>query len=198
MNKLYKHIVYLILIVLGAYSFSFLMTVKAVAPVAQVVEVTNSTETATSGGEIRVPQRSEYVLPYPGILHNHPLYVLKELRDKIIEILIVDPIRKSDFYLLQSDKWINSISLLLVKNEKELAQKVLSQSTERMKMAVNQLTTIQKEGREIPSGAIEKMNGAIEKHLEVIDELSIKKEIETNDSRQSYLAIQEELMKLKK
>lgn len=46
----------------------------------------------------------EYALPYPGILPDHPLYVFKKIRDAILEFLIVDPVRKAEFYILQADK----------------------------------------------------------------------------------------------
>ena len=46
----------------------------------------------------------EYVLPYPGILPTHPLYFLKIVRDRIIELLISDRVNKAEFYILQADK----------------------------------------------------------------------------------------------
>lgn len=53
------------------------------------------------------PARVEYTLPFPGILPTHPLYVFKNLRDRIIEFLIIDPINKAEFYVLQADKKLN-------------------------------------------------------------------------------------------
>lgn len=150
---------------------------------------------ATSGQEMA--KKSEYVLPYPGILQNHPLYFLKELRDKIIETLIVDPLRKSEFYLLQSDKWIAASTTLLTQNDIEKAQTVLNQSADRMELSVTQLKTIKDSGRQIPAGAIDKVDSAIEKHLEIVDELSVEKKINPDQARQTYLSAQEELMKLK-
>lgn len=46
----------------------------------------------------------DYALPYPGILPDHPLYIFKKVRDAILEFLLVDPVRKAEFYILQADK----------------------------------------------------------------------------------------------
>lgn len=55
------------------------------------------------------PQKTiEYDLPYPGILPGNPLYNLKMIRDRAIEFLISDPRKKAEFYLLQSDKRLNT------------------------------------------------------------------------------------------
>ena len=147
--------------------------------------------------DVMMKQKSDYILPYPGILQNHPLYFLKELRDKIIETLIVDPLRKSEFYLLQSDKWIAASESLVSQGETELGQQVLNQSAERMKMAVQQLKTIKDNGREIPSGTLDKVENSIEKHLEIVDKYSVEKKINPDEARQSYLSIQEEATKLR-
>jgi hypothetical protein len=53
-----------------------------------------------------------YDLPYPGILPGSPVYSIKLLRDKIVELMTGDPLRRTAFYLLQADKRL-SASLLL-------------------------------------------------------------------------------------
>lgn len=154
-------------------------------------------ETATSGGSPDIKKRSEYVLPYPGILHNHPLYFLKDFRDRVIELLIVDPVRKSEFYLLQADKWIASVSSLISAGEIATAQRVFDQAAGRMRLAVVQLEGLKKDGRQIPSGSIDTINNAIEKHLEIVDELSVEKKVSTDQARALYLETQEAVMKLR-
>lgn len=49
----------------------------------------------------------EYALPYPGILPGHPLYIFKQTRDTILLLLITNPVRKGEFYLLTADKHLN-------------------------------------------------------------------------------------------
>lgn len=146
---------------------------------------------------VLIVKKSDYVLPYPGILQNHPLYVLKELRDKIIETLIVDPLRKSEFYLLQSDKWIAASELLTSQGEQVIGQKVFDASADRLSLAVNQLHSIKDSGREIPSGTIDKIENSLEKHLEITDEFSVEKNINPDQARQIYLSLQEKIQSLR-
>lgn len=156
-------------------------------------------ELATPGAGIAAEgvKKSEYILPYPGILQNHPLYFLKEFRDQIIDVLIADPLRKSEFYLLQSDKWIAASSFLIAQNNTEIAQQVLNKAATKMTASIGQLSTIKAGGRQVSSGAIDKLEKAIEKHLELVDEFSVEKKINPDQARQSYLAAQDELNKLK-
>jgi hypothetical protein len=156
-------------------------------------------EMATPAGTIddQIRSKSDYLLPYPGILQNHPLYFLKEIRDTMIETLIVDPLRKSEFFLLQSDKWIASVPLLVNQKEIGLAGRVVNQAADRMRLAVQQLIQMNKNGKEISNGAIVKLQNAIEKHLEIVDELSAEGSINPNQARDVYLSIQKELISLK-
>jgi len=59
----------------------------------------------------------EYTLPYPGILPDNPLYFLKMIRDRIVGILISDPLKKAEFNLLAADKRLNSGIFLFEKGK---------------------------------------------------------------------------------
>lgn len=76
------------------------------------------------------PQASsvDYRLPYPGILPNHPLYIFKQLRDKILSLLITNQNRKVEFQQLISDKQVNMSVFLIQKGESELGIKTLEQA----------------------------------------------------------------------
>lgn len=63
----------------------------------------------------------KYDLAYPGILPDHPLYKLKVLRDRISISLMSDPLKKIEFYLLQTDKGILAAAMLVDKNKIDLA-----------------------------------------------------------------------------
>ncbi len=84
-----KIIIFSVIIVLA--SFLFYTKIFAVTPPAAVTPAP-------------VVPKVEYNLPYPGILPDHPLYFLKQLRDKILDFLITDPVKKAEFYILQADK----------------------------------------------------------------------------------------------
>ncbi len=125
-------------------------------------------------------RKSDYVLPYPGILPDHPLYPLKEFRDKIIEALIVDPERKSEFYLLQSDKLLNAAVSLLEKNNQDKTKEAIKRSSEKMRQAVSQLSSMKQSGKTVSSGSIDRIINAIDKHIEVLQDIESK--IETKEA----------------
>src|SRR5260370_38981843 len=66
--------------------------------------------------------KMDYQLPYPGILPDNPLYELNALRDRIYGFLISDPLKKSEFDLLQADKRLAVGISLFNKGKKELAE----------------------------------------------------------------------------
>lgn len=67
------------------------------------------------------PVSVEYDLAFPGTLPDNPLYKLKVLRDKIIASSIFNPLKKIDFYVLQTDKGILAAAMLIDKNKIDLA-----------------------------------------------------------------------------
>src|SRR5690606_7708840 len=61
-----------------------------------------------------------YTLPYPGILPDNPLYVLKATRDRIVSFFIADPVKKAEFDLLQADKRVQAGFFLLHKEDPDI------------------------------------------------------------------------------
>jgi len=116
------------------------------------------------------PGPIEYVLPYPGILPTHPLYFIKTLRDRIIEMLITDPISKAEFYILQADKKLNmGVSLKRTGKAKE-AVSAFTESLASRSQAVSILEEHRKSGKVIPGHLTEKLTLSIAKHAEVLKE----------------------------
>lgn len=68
------------------------------------------------------PTPVKYTLAYPGMLPDNPLYKLKVLRDKISIKLMSDPQKKIDFYLLQTDKQMAMVPLLVDIKKTDLAK----------------------------------------------------------------------------
>lgn len=139
-------------------------------PTPHVSDISKSINEESTTSAVK-KEKSDYVLPYPGILPDHPLYFLKELRDKIIEALIVDPERKSEFYLLQSDKLLNSAVSLLEKNNEDKTKEAIQRSSEKMRQAVSQLSIMKQSGKTVSSGSIDRIVHAIDKHIEVLEEM---------------------------
>jgi len=83
---------------------------------------------AEQNKEIAMEQEQDvsYVLPYPGMLPDNPLYFLKEIRDKVVGWLITDPVRKVEYLLLMSDKRVNSAVMLINKGEEEVGAETLN------------------------------------------------------------------------
>lgn len=115
-----------ILISFTALAFAVLFTTSVSAQ--QQMMYGNTTPTVAPSQLTATPSpvmmqvNTKYQLAYPGILPDSPLYFLKVLRDRIVAMLITSPQKKVDFYLLQTDKGIAMLPLLVDKNEVSLAK----------------------------------------------------------------------------
>lgn len=143
----------------------------------------------------------EYQLPYPGILPNHPLYFLKQIRDTLLDRLIVDPLRKTEFYILQADKRLGMGMMLFDKGNGTLGESVISKGEQYLNKTLMQLTDVKKSGREIPASILDRLEQSLAKHLEVVDALLVKAdEVQRsglNSSLDLIKKLQEEAGKLK-
>lgn len=140
-----------------------------------VLSINNSKPTAAASSDKTPPvvqEEVKYDLPYPGILPDHPLYPLKVLRDRILEALIRDPIRKINFYLLMADKRLNMGIYLTGKKKFKLAETTISKGEKYMIKGVNQLDepTLQKNNLD-KNNLISKYKTALLKHEQVIKNL---------------------------
>lgn len=143
----------------------------------------------------------EYQLPYPGILPNHPLYFLKQIRDTLLDRLIVDPLRKTEFYILQADKRLSMGLMLFDKGNGILGESVISKGEQYLNKTVMQLTDVKNSGREIPGSIMDRLERSVAKHLEVVDALLLKADEAQRSGLNSSLdlvkKLQEDLGKLK-
>jgi hypothetical protein len=118
--------------------------------------------------EAVVPQKVEYVLPYPGILSDNPLYVLKNLRDKIMEMLIVDPSKKAEFYILQSDKDFNAGIFLQAKGKTAPAITTLTRGNTYTGNSISIAASQKLLGKPLPVYTLDRLQKSIAKHQEVV------------------------------
>jgi len=114
----------------------------------------------------------DYTLPYPGILPDNPLYVLKAARDQIIGFFISDPLKKSEYDLLQADKRLASgVSLIKEGSAKyNLSVTTISKGENYFNDAISKLAIAQKQGVDVKSFS-STMKTAVQKHIEVIRDL---------------------------
>ncbi len=146
--------------------------------------------------------KTEYELPYPGILPNNPLYFLKQFRDWLLEKLIVDPIKKAEFYLLQADKRLSMSILLATNNAEALSNQAISQTEMFMSKSVGMLTDLKDQGKEVPAYLIDRLSKSMSKHAEI---LSAELSRATSEARKTVIqsalgtlaSLQEALLKLK-
>ncbi len=122
-------------------------------------------------GQVQTETKVEYQLPYPGLLPDHPLYVLKAIRDRILDMLIVDPVRKSEFYILQGDKRLQMGMLLMDKGRAALAEQVISKGEKYMYQALYGLVSFKNEGKTMPGYVVDRLEKSLAKHEEVLGEL---------------------------
>lgn len=136
--------------------------------------------------------KTEYSLPYPGILPGHPLYPLKMLRDQIMGRFITDPIKKAEYKLLMADKRLNSGVSLLEKGKPELAEETFSKGEKYLEEALDETEKAQKQGRDT-AALTSKLSLAILKHNEVLTESLGKMPENQKQKLQNTLAITERI-----
>jgi len=112
----------------------------------------------------------EYELPYPGLLPDNPLYYLKAIRDNLLKFFITDPLRKTEFDLLQSDKRLGAAKMLLAKGRNELAITTLSKSGNYFDDAISQIQIARKQGKDIKP-LLDNLLNSSKKHQQVISEM---------------------------
>ncbi len=129
-------------------------------------------ETSKENNSVSTPSSNktiDYELPYPGLLPDNPLYVLKAIRDRIIQVLIVDPIKKANFELLAADKRLNEGVSLFNKGEKKyvLAETTISKGENYFEKGIAQVERAKKQGI-ITASTSQRFHLASLKHREII------------------------------
>lgn len=111
----------------------------------------------------------DYELSYPGMLPDNPLYFLKTIRDAIVRFLIKDPLKKTEFYILTSDKRIFAAALLTEKDKYDIALETVSKSNNYLHEAVFSLSKAQAAGKNILP-LRDTLNTSVKKHQEVVSQ----------------------------
>jgi len=133
--------------------------------------------------------KDDYSLPYPGILPDNPLHFLKALRDRIILMLISDPIKEAEFNLLTSDKRIYAAQLLADRGKDDLSVSTLSKSNNYFYNAISSVSEAKRMGKRVDV-VLNSMKKSIVKHQEVLS--MIRKVVSSDFSNQ--LQIEEKRM----
>lgn len=159
---------------------AFFVTVFFVkASVVSAQETVVKTETPigidnqASQSSMTKPQRINYELPYPGMLPDNPLYILKVIRDGVVKFLINDSLKKAQFSLLVAEKRMYAGKLLVDKGEDELAVTTISKSNNYLDDALVAIKAVKKQNPKSPDPKLflQQFKSATLKHLEIAGDL---------------------------
>lgn len=112
-----------------------------------------------------------YNLPYPGLLPDSPLYLVKTVRDWVTGFLTRDNLKKAQLYLLYSDKRAVMSLALAHKGKSQLAIDTFSKGEKYFLKIPNLLKSAKKQGAQAPSSFVETLKQSNAKHKELIEEL---------------------------
>ena len=132
-----------------------------------------SIKEATMSSRVQETNKSvEYELPYPGILPDNPLYFLKVARDRIVGLLISDPLKKAEFDLLQADKRLNTGVYLFKKdkNKQALAFSTISKGENYFEEAIAKVKEAKQQKMET-NDVLRRLWDSSRKHEEVLKSL---------------------------
>ncbi len=132
---------------------------------------------ATEAGQINKPK---YDLPYAGVLPDHPLYFLKTVRDRVIDFLIADRLKKAEFTLVQADKRLVAAIALVDKGKPELAEQTMSKGQNYLFRSIGEGNKAKAEGKDVTAYTA-KFRSALVKHEEVLRQLAGKTNGATKD-----------------
>lgn len=113
------------------------------------------------------PPTNDYDLPYPGLLPDHPLYLIKALRDRILLFVTHDRLKKVQLNLLFGDKRLVMGQLLWEKGSLDLSSSTFTKAEKYLLSASLGLVMLKKQNS-LPPGIADKVELAAKKHEEVI------------------------------
>ena len=157
-------------IVILAFSFALYASTAATTSAVVSETITPPTQVSDSSKEATTTAQTtiEYELPYPGLLPDHPLYKIKLARDRVLDFLIRDPVKRIEFNLLMADKRLN-MGIFLVDREKySLSEEIVSKGEKYFINAIDEFKKAKDEGRTIPAELVEKMRKSVSKHIAII------------------------------
>ena len=116
---------------------TFVLTVIAVQPILAVNIITPEPEpTGTASVEV------EYVLPYPGMLPDNPIYKLKTARDRLLIMFISSPANRADKYISLADRLFVEALKVAEKDKVSLAVHTAFKAEHQMTLAVSSIVNI--------------------------------------------------------
>ena len=136
-----------------------------------------------------------YNLPYPGLLPDHPLYILKAIRDQLIVFGTRDNVKKAQLYLLLSDKRIGMAITLSKKGKEKQAIEVAGKAEKYFFNISQLLIDAKKQGSGSSSEFVQTLKLSNAKHKEILDSFLKNLPQGLNDSINGVIKINEQVKK---
>jgi len=177
------------------YFLSFIIIVPFLFYVINISTIsTNSQSISLSQGKVI------YDLPYPGILPDNPLYSLKMIRDRMVDIATRDNTKKAELYLLYSDKRFASAIILANKGKFSLAISSLSKGEKYFSKIPILVSEAKKQGVSPNQSFLYRLKLSNDKHKEIIEDITKQppqgEEVQFRTILEMNKIIKEELNKL--
>lgn len=115
--------------------------------------------------------RSEYQLPYEGILPDNPLYFFKKMRDELVQFGTRDMLKKAEVYLLTSDKQVAAARSLQQKGKIQLSLETLSEAEKNFAEIPTILQQSKQQGVSPSTDFLNLLHQSNLKHKEIINEM---------------------------
>jgi len=117
----------------------------------------------------------QYNLPYPGLLPDNRFYFFKMIRDRIVGIIISDPIKKADFDILEADKRLSTGIYLFTSGEQknQLATSTISKGENYFVDASLKIQLAKQQGIGV-SEIKGRLSDSLKKHQEILRRLETK------------------------
>lgn len=119
-----------------------------------------------TGGVTSLPV-SDYYLPYPGILPDHPLYWVKMVRDRVQLWLTRDEEARFERLLLYADKRIYAAKVLAEGNQPELAVSTATKAEKYLDQVAVAYFRMAESGKDVRADGV-RLERAQRKHYEVL------------------------------
>jgi len=183
------------LVVLIPIAKENLNQVNAEATVSPLTSASASAEAkATDSASLKTETKTDYYLPYPGILPDHPLYWLKMVRDRLSLAMTQEPVVRFEKLLLYADKRIGAAEALIKGRKFSLGISTANKAEIYLERAIAQFEQLKKEGK---ATAIleDRISKAVAKHQELLEKL--EKESKEEQGNLSQLREKAEKMQQK-
>jgi hypothetical protein len=116
-------------------------------------------------------KENKYLLPFPGMLIDHPLYLLKGIRDSIYQSFIRNPVKKIEFSIMQSDKFLNMAIFLSTQNKPDKIEAALEASYQSAQVAYTEIGKYKQLSSSCPPHLAENLEKSVRNHIDVVTEM---------------------------